>query len=431
MQISFRGWRRSLQSFLECLGAAVLEFLELVAWGLRWPEPLKFVTNTFSYLDSVSITKGRHSLDLGVDIGRYQENMLRTTWTHGQADWFSPLKNFLTAGQPGYCTGAANCRGISSLIATHALTAANGYALADPYRGYRQTLTAWYVQDNIELLPNLTLNLGVRWGKITPPVEVNGKTANLMDILRDSNYEQLGKEPLFQIRDILGGFMPRFGFAYSPDTRTSVRGGFGLFKEDPLFYQFSVAVFHPPWANRVQLRDLKTWPNPLAGTDPSKGIYSPTIINYDYKYPYAMQWNFGIERQFGENWVARASYIGTRGVNLGSVVNHVQPALSIDANGVPFTQRGAPSINPALNDTRTFANIGNSWYNALQLRIQKRFSKGLEFSASHTWSKNISQAAGLGVTGGEGGNAFQVSNLWDDNHFDRGGRTRTSPKTSI
>ena len=59
----------------------------------------------------------------------------------------------------------------------------------------------------------------------------------------------------------------------------------------------------------------------------------------------------------------------------------------------------------------------------MQVRIQKRFSQGLEFSASHTWSKNISAAAGLGVTGGEfgsfGGN-FQATTLWNYKDFDRG-----------
>ncbi len=392
--------------------------------GAYLASPIKFASNTYSYLDSVHATKGRHSINFGPDIRRYQENADRTTWVHGIATWYAPLKNFLTAGQRNYCTGsAADCRGISSMTVAHTLTSNNGYARGDTYRGYRQTYFSWYIQDDIALRSNLTLNLGVRWEKLTAPVEVNGKMATILDTLRDPGYTQLGDKPMFQIRDILGGFGPRFGFAYSPDKRTSIRGGFGLFKEMPLFYTYSVSLFHPPQANRINLRDITKWPNPLQGIDPRTGTLQPTVINHDYKYSYAMQWNFGIERQFKANWVGRISYIGTRGVDLGSVVNDVQPAVSKDANGVQFTPRGAPSINPALDSTRTFANIGDSWYNALQLRIQKRFSQGLEFSASHTWSKNISQAAGLGVTGGEfgsfGGN-FQVTTLWNYKDFDRG-----------
>ncbi|MBI3895965.1 MAG: TonB-dependent receptor [Acidobacteria bacterium] len=384
--------------------------------------PVKFVSNTFTYYDSVRISKGRHSLDIGVDIRRFQENALSAIWANGNASWFTPLKNFLTAGQrtTGYCTGGTNdCRGINSLLVTHTLTADNGFAPSDPYRGYRQSLASWYVQDDIQLLSNLTLNFGVRWEHATPPVEVNQKTANIIDVLRDTEYTQLGDKPLFELRDILGGFMPRFGFAYSPDSKTSIRGGFGMFKEMPLFYQFALTQFHPPSANRIQLRNLTQWPNPLAGVDPTTGTRAPIIITYDHKYPYAMQWNFGIERQFGQNWVGRMSYIGTRGINLPAVNNDVQPALSKDANGVLFTPRNQPSVNPAWDNTRTSANIGDAWYNALQMRIQKRFAQGIEFSSSYTWSKNLSQAAGMAIQGGEGGGAFQTSNAWDYKNFDK------------
>ena len=103
------------------------------------------------------------------------------------------------------------------------------------------------------------------------------------------------------------------------------------------------------------------------------------------------------------------------------MINHVQPALSIDDNGVEFTERNAPPINPALDSTRTFAPIGDSWYNALQLQIQKRFSQGFTFSTSYTWSKNLGNV-GAGVTGGEwrGGGGFRVSNAWDFKGFDKG-----------
>ena len=394
--------------------------------GAYLASPVQFVTNTYSYYNSIHITHGRHSLELGADVRRYQENVDRTTWVHGIAAWYAPMKNFLTAGQraSGYCTGiATDCRGISSATIAHTLTSDNRYERGDTYRGYRQSYFSWYAQDDVTVRTNLTLNLGVRWERLTAPVEVNRKMASILDVLRDPGYTQLGDKPMFRLHDILGGFAPRIGFAYSPDKVTSVRAGFGLFKEMPLFYQYSVALFHPPQANRINLRDITTWPNPLLGIDPRTGTLQPTVITYDYKYPYAMQWNLGFERQFGQNWVARATYIGTRGVDLGSVVNEVQPVLSKDAAGREFTARLAPSQNPALDSTRTFANIGDGWYNALQTRIQKRFSGGLEASASYTWSKNLSAAAGLGVTGGEFGSfggGFQATNLWDYKNFDRG-----------
>ncbi|MBI3895995.1 MAG: TonB-dependent receptor [Acidobacteria bacterium] len=395
--------------------------------GADLDDPLKFVDNTFSYYDSVRVTKGRHSMDFGLDVRRFQENEMVTVWGHGNTSWSAPLKNFLTAGLSPYCVGpASSCRGLS--MTTTGVTQA-----PDSYRGWRQTYAAWYIQDDLQLLPNLTFNLGLRWEKVTPPVEVNGKAATFKDPLRDKAYTQLGKEPLFELRDALAGLAPRFGFAYSPNQNTSVRGGFGLFKEMPLEYLFQLAVFYPPFADRVTLRDIKRWPKPLAGVDPAGASRAPILINHDYKYPYGMQWNLGFERQLGQSWIAKVGYIGSRGLNLVAIINQVQPALSIDPQGREFTRQGAPSINTFLDSTRTHANIGDSWYNALQLRVQKRFSQGFEFSASHTWSKNLS-TAGIGLkgaeqpsTGGGGGGGFQSSNQWNFKGFDKGRADQDAP----
>ena len=89
--------------------------------------PMLFIDNTFDYTDSVRITQGRHSLDLGVNVKRYQQNALISTWSHGQTNWLAPLQNFLTAGT---CSG---CGGIQQLIVTGVTRP------PDNYRGWRQT----------------------------------------------------------------------------------------------------------------------------------------------------------------------------------------------------------------------------------------------------------------------------------------------------
>ena len=185
--------------------------------GAFLSSPLKFATNTFTFYDSMRVTMGRHSLDFGVDIRRFQQNMLRTSWQRGDLRWRDPSKNFLTAAQPGFCTGSSrDCRGMDRVRVTHTITPDGGIAAGDPYRGYRQTYTSWYVQDDIKLLPNLTLNIGVRWDKITPPVEVNQKVANILDVLRDDSYTQLGKEPLFSLRNFMGGFFASVWLCLQP-----------------------------------------------------------------------------------------------------------------------------------------------------------------------------------------------------------------------
>ncbi|MBI3895398.1 MAG: TonB-dependent receptor [Acidobacteria bacterium] len=388
------------------------------ATGATLNNPLKFRDNGFNYFDSMRISKGRHSLDLGVDIRRYQENEQFDVWAHAQTSWLSPIKNFLTAGLAPYCVGpASQCRGIGSITAAFGPTGP-----PDTYKGWRQTYTAWYIQDDFQLLSNLTLNLGLRWEWVTPPVEVNGKSATIMDPLRDTGWTQLGKEPMFELRDALKGFAPRFGFAYSLGQKTSVRGGIGVFREMPLAYLFNLARYDPPYAERLNLRNLRKWPQPLAGVDPATGTRQPLIAVHDMKYPYAFQWNLGIERQLGPTWVARASYLANRGINIMGVSNHVQPAESVDAQGQRFTPLNAPSINPFLDSTRTYDPIGDSWYHSMQLRLQKRISRGLEFSTSYTWSKNLS-TVGMGTHAAEGppgGRSYPVPNMWNFKSYAKG-----------
>ena len=277
--------------------------------------------------------------------------------------------------------------------------------------------------------------MGLRWERVTGPVEVNGKTATIKDVLRDNDWTQLGTDSLFQLRDGWKGLAPRVGFAYSPDQKTSLRGGFGVFKEIPLEYLYQLAIYYPPYAERLSLRNLQQWPNPLGGVDPAGATRQPLLVNYDYKYPSNYQWYFGMERQLGKSWVAKVGYVATRGLNLVGVLNQVQPALSTDSAGNLFTPRNAPSINPFLDSTRTYDNVGDAWYNALQLRVQKRFSYGLEFSGSYTWSKNLA-TVGLGLkttalpTGIVSG-GYQVGNLWNYKSYDKGRADQDSPHNFI
>ena len=180
----------------------------------------------------------------------------------------------------------------------------------------------------------------------------------------------------------------------------------------------------------MTVRNIKKWPDPLSAVDLSKGTRQPQYIVYDFKQPYGMSWNFGIDRQLGQTWVAKAGYIGTRGVDLLGVINHVQPALSIDAEGREFTVRGAPSVNPALDSTRAYAPLGDSWYHSMQLRLQKRFSHGLEFSGSYTWSKNLS-TVGIGLKGAEategGRSGTSMSNLWNYKSYMKGRADQDAP----
>lgn len=385
--------------------------------------PENFIDNTFDYSDSLHYARGRHSLEIGGNFKRYQEDELNSTWGNAQLTWLTPMANLLTAGT---CSG---CGGIQTINTTGVTQP------PDAYRGWRQTYGAWYVQDEFRLLSNLTLNIGVRWERVTGPVEVNGKAATWKDVLHDTGWTQLGKNPLFRVSDAWKNFAPRIGFAYSPDQKTSIRGGWGLFKEIPLEYDYSLAIYYPPFAQRSTVTSIHRWPNPLQGVNPNGPTNQPLVANYDFKYPYAYQWNFGVERQFGGSWVGKVRYIGTRGFNLVGVLNELQPALSTDAQGVPFMRSGSPSTNPVIDSTRSYGNFGDSWYNALQFVVEKRFSYGWQLNASYTWSKNLSDV-GIGLEtaqffSGAATGTYQIGNLWNYKSYDWGRADMDAPRNLI
>jgi hypothetical protein len=185
------------------------------------------------------------------------------------------------------------------------------------------------------------------------------------------------------------------------------------------------------------VRNIKAWPKPLAGVDPAVGTRQPLIVTPDFKQPTGMQWNFGIERQLGNAWVAKVSYLGNRGVNIVGIVDQVQPPVSTDAQGNMFTPQNTPNTNPFLDSTRTYASIGDSIYNSLQLQLQKKMSYGLQFSASYTYSKNISDV-GVGLknaeqpsSGGGGGGSFQIGNLWNYKQYDRSRADQDAPHNVV
>src|SRR5207244_5638826 len=117
--------------------------------------------NTWDVGETLFVTRGRHGLRLGMQAQRLQFNQ-NTSSQVGGIVTFTGLENFL--------------RGIPTSI---------DFAVPgkiDPNRGYRQSLFAFYAQDDVRLRHNLTLNLGLRYEFVTVPTEVNGKISNLPSV---------------------------------------------------------------------------------------------------------------------------------------------------------------------------------------------------------------------------------------------------------
>jgi hypothetical protein len=118
------------------------------------------------------------------------------------------------------------------------------------------------------------------------------------------------------------------------------------------------------------------------------GSVSPTSVAHNYKDAYVCEWNLGIEQQLGNNWKLSGRYVGSKGTDLNvernynQFINGVRPYPTLSASS-PIDP-GFPLSNITVNES-----VGNSSYNALWLTAEKRFAKGLQFSASESFSKSI------------------------------------------
>jgi hypothetical protein len=117
------------------------------------------------------------------------------------------------------------------------------------------------------------------------------------------------------------------------------------------------------------------------------------------KIPYFMEWNFGIEQQFATNWMIDLGYVGTRGVHIwdNESSNFDQAHAPLDTNFQNGTNFGTPyfNVDPNLNavlpiDYPHF----DIFYNALQVKLVKRFADGLNLQAGYTWAKDIGDSCG-------------------------------------
>ena len=291
--------------------------------------------NSFQGGDDVFVTRGIHALKFGVNVERMQNNEQSFSSTNGKFA-FSSLANFLS-NQPQNFVG---------FVPTPI-----------PVFGERQTLLGTYLQDDLKLRPNLTVNLGVRYEMVTVPSEVFGRLSNLLSP-RDTN-PHLGS-PYF-LNPTLGDFEPRVGFAWNMTSSTLVRGGFGMFDVLPFAYEFNNTITSPsPFTRRVVAEVLP------AGTFPT-GAYNEfsqesntgwmVYFQHDPKRDYVMQWNFSVARELTPSLALTVGYVASRGVHQPYRMDNIDMVLpTLTPTGYVFpptaTSQGAQSqLRPRARDT--------------------------------------------------------------------------------
>jgi carboxypeptidase family protein len=325
-----------------------------------------YAQNLFQESDTYTIARGAHSLKIGADLEREQIYALNGSATNGNFQ-FSGLTSLL-AGTPTTYTQSVTIPPSSAL------------------RGWRRILFGSFIQDDIRLRPNLTVNLGLRYEFFTNPSEVNGKMSALINVTDASNTPG----PPFISPKL--NFAPRAGLAWDPtgSGKTSVRLGAGIYYNQLSGRSwFLSATTNSDFLTTYQVAN-PPFPNALAG-NVTTPLQQNTQVQYHSKEPTVYQWNLEVQRQLTPTLSLRVGYVGSHGVHLPAQaeMDTKLPIFNPDGTVASFT---ATATNPRFASLATILTNALTEYNGLQAALQKTVSAGLTFQASYTYSKAMSNA---------------------------------------
>ena len=374
--------------------------------------------NTLQLVDNLSWIKGKHTFRFGMEYNRQHYNQVGNQFSRG---------NFVF--QPNVTRSSTLTGGdaFAEFLLGDLFQSTVAVAIANA--AYVRNASAAFVDDTWKLTPKLTLSLGLRY-ELTPPwTDTKGDlfTVAIPQMYFGANapssvpypsfvrqgtctdpYAGLsirwtstaaacsnGKYPDQLLQTSYKDFAPRIGIAWSPDAKTVVRTGFGVFYNQDI----GNAVFDMSRniAARVTLNSTTGTPNLFYSNAVPGGSGALAQIPPPYAYvdaldhhtSYTMQFLLNIQRQVGKDWLLEAGYLGGQS-------HHLQGFQ--DANqGTPGTTGAAPSRFPFSNFgiIQLVADGANANYNSLNVKATRRFSKGFSVISSYTFSKSIDNTSGI------------------------------------
>jgi outer membrane receptor protein involved in Fe transport len=338
--------------------------------------PQSRVTNYYQFSDTLSWMYGKHALKFGGDI-RYNELFNRSGFDLKGTYSFNNLEDYLNNNAFSF---------------SQAISPTNFDA--------KQTQQFYFLQDDWRVTQNLTVNLGLRYETAGVPFGFFGDP-----------------DPARQAFSIPGptqrdnnNFAPAFGFAYSPrpaegtflrsllgDGQTVFRGGYRV-NYDLLFYNILVVnAGNFPFTAVTSVNNVvDQFPAKVPTAQP---VFNPLnqFVNTqeDARTPYSQLFSFSVQRELGRHYMVEVGYTGSRALDQVRQLQ-MNPSILTAAQAATVRARGAiPSVQARrVNPTAGFRVLigpgAQSTYNAGYVTLHKRLSHGLQFNASYTYSRNMS-----------------------------------------
>lgn len=323
-------------------------------FGTQTSANLLLGQDVFSGAYDVTHVRGRHLLEAGALVERYQDDEFNPTFSLGIFR-FANLAAFLR-NQPAQFIGLT--------------------PESDVNRHWDWTLFGLYAQDEMQIGRDVTINAGLRYEGATLPRDP--RDIRMPDLLGGPVPGPLYDNPAPTLS-------PRGGVVWNAggSGRTSVRAGYGLYFNTSNQQNLIVTVTNPPATPRVIIA------NPTFPVPPFErgGGISVRPIQHDVELPRLHAWNANVQQTLFADWVVMLGYAGSRGRHLwrNTDVNIPTPARLPD--GTPFYPAGLTRPNRSYSAIELKASDGDSWYRALVVDLRKRWSRGLQMQSSYTWSK--------------------------------------------
>ena len=390
----------------------------------------------FQWVDSLSWVKGRHVWKFGADIN-YVRDRIQNLFQGGGVYSYTDTSSGGTVTNPAI-------QKLADDLANGTRQYASFTQAIDPITGsgkgfFTTNDINFFVQDNIKVRPNFTLNLGVRYELQIMPgvVQANPAVPETAKLNTDTN-----------------NFGPRVGFSYGigRNQKTVARGGYGIYygrtQNSSIFvslfqngvfqrtFRFTPATCGAPLAPNLAFPQPGTAPafTPIFGAQggptPTNEFNSlsdflaacPTAassasivdaLSPDFVNPLVHEYDLGVERELPWKLSLTVSGVGARGLRLPVFMDANLPppdstrtyAILDSANAVvgnftlPFFTGAVPRPNPAVGVLLEGRSAVNSWYNGLVVDVKRRIAHGFSFDANFTWSQARDTGEVAGVNG--------------------------------
>lgn len=385
------------------------------------------IDNTYNYLDTLTYQRGKHTLNFGIQALRYHNNY-PTSNNNGYLGSLNYSGAFTSNPSLSNAGGYAGADFVLDRVASAAVT------LSSVNVGQRQWRTAGFISDDYKILPNLTLNFGVRYEYDQPWIESNNKTGNIDIATGQVIYA--GSVPtgapagsgVCKNRACYDGnhrqIMPRLGFSYQASDRLVVRGGYGatsfyegnssnqrLTSITPFIQAVSVNAVTPTAGNGGTPRTAEQ------GFAGGSAQYGGTFNVYpqNIQPAYVQEWSLTTEYAITRTLSLQAGYLGEQGQHIEDYGNLNQYTVNGDPTSAPYYNNqylGINAVDPTISIGSNGLLITESRaamnYNALQAVLRQHATHGLEFTLNYTYAKALTNSLGnygLNTSGFSG--AFQ------------------------